>query len=172
MKKIAVVGMMLVVLVVVGVAYDAITDYRQIRSFTYKIVSSDGELYYGMEISPKGDQYELKTTQTHMVPGDKPIEMDQVMGFFSAAWIYVMINPFYTMLLNQLDLDSPQLMLMGLQIQRGEPQQVGPWTGETFALISQGQKMLTWVLNPSIGLPLKTIFHQEQISMELVDFVQ
>ncbi len=172
MKKIAAVGLLLVVMVVVGVAYDAITDYRQIRSFTYKIVSGDGELYYGMEITPKGDQYELKTIQTRLVPGHTPIEMDQVMGFFSAAWIYVMVNPFYTMLLNQLDLDTPQLMLMGLQIQRGEPQQVGPWTGEAFTLINQGQKMLTWILSSSIGLPLKTIFHQEQITMELVEYVQ
>jgi len=83
------------------------------------------------------------------------------------------LNPIFNAALESVDLQNPAAFnYFGMQLKYEGMETVGKWTGKKFTLYVSNQPMMTWVISDQIKMSLKTIYHEEELMMELVSFEQ
>ena len=150
-----------------------IEDFRNVRSFEYKVTTPDGIFFYGASVVKKGNAYELTTYGKQTLDASEEITLEQIFSTSYGNWFIMFLNPIFNAALESVDLQNPMAMsYFGMQLKYEGTETVGRWTGKKFTLYASGDPVMTWVISDQIKMSLKTIYHEEELMMELVSFEQ
>ena len=150
-----------------------IEDFRNVRSFEYKVTTPDGIFFYGASVVKKGNAYELTTYGKQTLDASEEITLEQIFSTSYGNWFIMFLNPIFNAALESVDLQNPAAFnYFGMQLKYEGMETVGKWTGKKFTLYVSNQPMMTWVISEQIKMSLKTIYHEEELMMELVSFEQ
>jgi len=173
MKKGLIVIVLMLMLFISVFSVELVNDYRGIKKFEYKVTSPDEIFYYGAEINSAGGENEVKTWTTKRFPADIELSESEVLSASVGSSFMILMNPIYTQILTSLDMESMSLgFFFGFDIKDEGMEQVGRWVGKKVALMQGGEKILSWVISEEIGMVLKTEMYEDNITIELVDFVK
>ncbi len=171
MKKCLCTAVILVAIVSALFASVLLEDFRSIRSFEYKITSPEGVFYYGARVEKKGNVNELTTFARRTLDATEEIKMDEIFSTSFGNWFILFLNPIFNAALESVDLQNPMtLSFFGMQLKYEGTETVGRWTGKKYTLYGSGEPMMTWVIDEKIKMSIKTVLHDEGLTLELVNF--
>lgn len=173
MKKTIMIFSLLVFIVISSFSVMLIEDYRNLKSFEYRVTTDEETFFYGAEIKKAGSDYEVKTWTTKKFPYDVELTESDIFASSIGSSFVMLFNPFYSQILASLDIDSLSLgFFFGFKVVDEGMEQVGKWNGKKISLQQDGEKILTWVINEDLGLVLKTTFIEDNTVIELVELTK
>jgi hypothetical protein len=148
-----------------------VEDFRNVRSFEYKVTTPEGEFYYGANIVKTGNSYELTTYGRQTLSGTEEITLEQIFSTTYGNWFMLFLNPIFNAALEMVDINNPTaLNYFGMQLKYDGMETVGKWTGKKFTLYAGGGPMMSWVINEQLQMSIKTVYYEENLTMELISF--
>lgn len=152
-------------------AFDATVNLLDFKSFTYKVITEDGEILAGFTSEKTKKGYEVTYWSKFTVPSDEEFSYEYFATSYLASVFTFVYNPAYMGFFGMIDLDNPTTLDMyGIKIAYEGEEKVGKYVGKKFTYYVDGKPTITWVVNKEVPLVLKSVIHENNYTLELVDF--
>ncbi|ABV34393.1 MULTISPECIES: hypothetical protein [Pseudothermotoga] len=162
---------LLVLLSITLLGYEAEMNFLNYRSIIYRIVSDEEMILTGFETKRINGKYEVTQWTKFTVDEGQDVTFEQVAASYLAIAFGYIYNPAFQPFFQMIDLDNPTTLNMyNIKIVYEGDEKVAGYVGRKFSYYVDDELQMTWVVSKQIELVLKVIIPTENYTVELVSF--